>query len=235
MRQMALIGVARSRNHLYLMMFEDGNGWSFSMWIWMAAFWLLILGGCVAFFWSLQRRPVTSRADDILKERLACGEIDVEHYRALALEISPDDSMSHGPNRSLTPPVVLAVLAAVTLLTLPALAAARGDWHMFDHMGGMMRRSSNTTDSPLLVGGNLETVTIDDFAFSPGNLRVPVGATVTWTNRDSVPHDATSRDGSWETETLSRDEDDSVTFTEAGVYDYYCTIHPSMKARLSVE
>jgi plastocyanin len=234
---MALIAIARSRDHVCLMMFGDGDGWWFLMWIWMAAFWLLILIGCGAFFWNMQQpRHESSRTGDILKQRLARGEIDVEQYRALGAELgSGGVSPVRGSRLNQTLLFLLAVLAVVTLLALPAVAAARSDWDWFDHMGGMMNRGSNTADSQLVNGGDAEVVTINDLRFSPGNLRVPVGATVTWMNNDSVPHDATARDRSWETETLSRGEDDSVTFTESGVYDYYCTIHPSMKARVSVE
>jgi plastocyanin len=70
--------------------------------------------------------------------------------------------------------------------------------------------------------------------FRTGNLQVPVGATVTWENRDSAPHDATADDDSWETETLEDGDSGSVTFNEAGSWDYICTIHPSMKARITV-
>jgi plastocyanin len=57
---------------------------------------------------------------------------------------------------------------------------------------------------------------------------------VTWTNQDSAQHDATARNGDWQTERVSKGEADPITFDRAGDYDYYCSIHPSMKARLVV-
>jgi plastocyanin len=95
-------------------------------------------------------------------------------------------------------------------------------------------RGSDTSGDPLAIGGRTETVIMEDTKFQPGNLQVPVGATVTFTNRDAAPHDAQPEDGSWETERLSKDESDSVTFDKPGEWLYKCTIHPSMKARITV-
>jgi len=39
-------------------------------------------------------------------------------------------------------------------------------------------------------------VKIDNFTFGPGTLTVPVGTTVTWTNKDDIPHTAVSTDDS---------------------------------------
>jgi plastocyanin len=63
---------------------------------------------------------------------------------------------------------------------------------------------------------------------------VPVGATVTFTNRDSATHDAQADDESWETENLENGDSEAVTFDSAGDWLYKCTIHPAMKARITV-
>jgi plastocyanin len=216
------------------MMGGYGDGWWILMWAWMAVFWLLVFAGVAWLIWRAQEpRHDASAADEILKQRLVRGEIDVEQYRALAQELRPAGRASPGGGQILL--TVVAALAFMTLLSLPAIAATRGDWDMFDHMGRMMGGGRNTADAPLTAGGSAETVTIQDFTFSPGNLQVPVGATVTWTNRDSAPHNTTSRDGAWKTDTLSEGESGAVTFDRAGEYDYDCSIHPSMKAHLSVK
>jgi plastocyanin len=219
------------------MMGGYGDGWWVLMWVWMAAFWSLIIAGVVWAVWRAQQpRGGAPGTGEILKQRLARGEIDVDEYRALAREL---DSEGSGPPRMPGAGQLLLALGvaivAVTLFAAPAIAVARGDWDMFDHMRGMMGGGRDSSNAPLTVGGQDEAVAISDFAFTPGNLSVPVGATVSWTNRDSAAHDATSRDGSWRTATLSRGETGSVTFDSAGEYDYFCTIHPSMKAHLSVE
>ena len=219
------------------MMNGYGDGSWALMWVWMAAFWGLVLAGTAWLVWSVQRpRSGATEAGEILQQRLARGEIDLEQYRAFARELGASRTAPTRASDRLR--VVLLAVAAFSVLTMiaaPAIAAARGDWDMFDHMGGMMGDGRNTANEPPSTGGGAETVIVSDFAFSPGNLRVPVGATVTWTNRDSAPHDATARDDSWRTGRLAKGASGSVTFDRAGVYDYYCSIHPSMKAHLTVE
>lgn len=77
-------------------------------------------------------------------------------------------------------------------------------------------------------------VDIADFAFSPAELTITVGDTVTWTNRDSMIHTATSVDGAFDSGDLDEGESYSLTFTAAGTYDYLCTPHPSMTGRIVV-
>jgi len=110
--------------------------------------------------------------------------------------------------------------AAAAVVTAGLLVACDGD--------------RDTSGDPLTVGGMEETVVIEDFKFKPGNLQVPAGASVTWENRDSAPHDATDDDGEWETERLGEDDADTLTFDTPGEYTYHCSIHPNMKAKLTV-
>jgi len=120
----------------------------------------------------------------------------------------------------------------VLLIAIPAAIMAASGWNM--DMWNMHGRGRNTADDPPVRGGLESAVRIEDFAFVPGNLEVPVGAAITWTNGDSAAHDATARDGSWATERLTKGETDTLTFDSPATYDYYCTIHPSMKAKLIV-
>src|SRR5215469_1300613 len=79
-------------------------------------------------------------------------------------------------------------------------------------------------------------VKIDNFSFGPATLTVPVGATVTWTNQDDVPHNVVSTDGKdIKSPVLDTDQKFSYTFTKAGTYDYYCKIHPMMTAKVIVQ
>ncbi len=77
-------------------------------------------------------------------------------------------------------------------------------------------------------------VAIRDFAFSPRTVEIRVGDTVTWTNRDSVAHTATARNGSFDTGTLADGESGSVRFTSAGRYRFLCTPHPQMTGTVVV-
>jgi plastocyanin len=78
-------------------------------------------------------------------------------------------------------------------------------------------------------------VTIDNFSFGPQTLTVPVGATVTWVNRDDIPHTSVSTDGLFKSKVMDTDEKFSYTFSKAGTYPYYCTIHPKMTGKVVVQ
>lgn len=199
------------------------------MWlmVWMLFFWLAVAGGVVWLFTNRRRSPQND-ALEALRQRLARGEIEIDEFR------QREDALKRN-HAGLRPRGVLIAfgfaIAVVVFVVVPAIVLATNGWDMWDMHG----RGRSTSGSSLVRGGSQATVNIEDFAFEPGNVEVPIGATVTWTNRDSAPHDATSRDGSWETETLSSGESGSATFDAPGEFDYYCTIHPSMKAHLSVK
>ena len=80
-------------------------------------------------------------------------------------------------------------------------------------------------------------VTIDNFAFKPKALSVAVGATVTWVNRDDVPHTATSEGNTkgFDSKALDTDDKFSFTFTKPGTYKYYCKIHSHMTGTVVVK
>ncbi|HEX2865311.1 MAG TPA: cupredoxin family copper-binding protein [Deinococcales bacterium] len=82
------------------------------------------------------------------------------------------------------------------------------------------------------VSGN--AVTMQDFNFSPANLTVAVGTTVTFTNQGSASHSATANDGSFDTGVLASGKSASVTFTKAGTFAYHCVIHPMMTGSITV-
>jgi plastocyanin len=75
-------------------------------------------------------------------------------------------------------------------------------------------------------------VKIDNFSFGPGTLTVAVGTTVTWTNRDDIPHTVVSTDGVFKSKVLDTDEKFSFTFSKAGTYPYFCSIHPKMTGKV---
>jgi len=78
-------------------------------------------------------------------------------------------------------------------------------------------------------------VKIDNFVFGPQTITVPVGTTVTWTNADDIPHTSVSTEGVFKSKVLDTDEKFSYTFTKAGTYPYYCTIHPKMTGKVVVQ
>ncbi len=78
-------------------------------------------------------------------------------------------------------------------------------------------------------------VKIDNLSFAPPTLTIPVGATVTWTNRDDIPHTVVSTDGVFKSKVRDTDEKFSYTFTKAGTYPYYCSVHPKMTGKVVVQ
>jgi len=78
---------------------------------------------------------------------------------------------------------------------------------------------------------------IDNFSFGPAALTVSVGSTVTWTNRDDIPHTVVSSDDpkAFKSKVLDTDEKFSFTFTKAGAYAYFCSIHPKMTGKVVVQ
>jgi plastocyanin len=77
-------------------------------------------------------------------------------------------------------------------------------------------------------------VTIDNFTFSPAELTVKVGTTVTWTNHDDIPHTVVSA-GKFRSKAMDTDNSFSFTFTDAGEYKYFCSLHPHMTGTIKVE
>jgi plastocyanin len=78
-------------------------------------------------------------------------------------------------------------------------------------------------------------VKIDNFSFGPATLTVPPGTTVTWTNRDDIPHTVVSTEGAFKSKVLDSDDKFSFTFTKAGTFPYFCSIHPKMTGKVVVQ
>ena len=77
-------------------------------------------------------------------------------------------------------------------------------------------------------------ITIDNFTFQPAALTVKVGTTVTWTNHDDIPHTVVSA-GKFRSKAMDSNDMFSFTFTTAGDYKYFCSLHPHMTGMITVE
>jgi plastocyanin len=82
-----------------------------------------------------------------------------------------------------------------------------------------------------------EKVTLKDFAFHPMELVVPPGSTVTWVNEDPVEHTVVNLpDGAvFRSSGLKQGDTFTFTFDGPGEYDYYCSIHPSMRGKIIIK
>ena len=76
---------------------------------------------------------------------------------------------------------------------------------------------------------------IEDYKFAPDNLIVEVDTEISFHNHDSVVHDVTALDNSWTTDDLSEDQNSgAISFDTPGTYNYFCSIHPSMRGTINV-
>jgi amicyanin len=82
---------------------------------------------------------------------------------------------------------------------------------------------------------NTMEVKIDNFTFAPQRVTVKAGTTVTWTNEDDIPHTVVANQKAFKSKVLDTDDKYTFTFTTAGTYDYFCSLHPHMTATIVVE
>jgi len=117
----------------------------------------------------------------------------------------------------------IAVVLAATLL-----AACGGDDDEDDGATG-------TTEAPEATEAS---VTIERSRFEPDELVVPAGAEVTWTNDDPFAHTVTAADDSslaFDSGEMAEGDTFAQVFDEAGTYEYFCEIHPTMRSTVVVE
>ena len=125
--------------------------------------------------------------------------------------------------RAASPLILLIVVAGGLLLT------QSNHYH-----NGVPKPGDLPPQTPVVSGAAAVAVEIRNFDFSPRELTVRTGAAVTWTNQDVPPHDATEEDDSWSTGMLRRGESETIVFDAPGAYRYFCTIHPTMRATVTV-
>jgi plastocyanin len=136
---------------------------------------------------------------------------------------------------------IIAIVAAVIVVLLAG-------WYLLAHSkSSTSNDTASMTMSPATSPSGQSTtsaspaaatnaVTIQNFAFSPATLAVKTGTTVTWTNRDSANHTVTENDSQPgpSSGSLSNGQTYSYTFSKAGTYKYFCSIHPNMTATVTV-
>jgi len=112
--------------------------------------------------------------------------------------------------RALRVLAVAAPLAATAVLFLGSPAVAHGDGH--------------------------HQVEVKQYMFMPMALTIEQGDTVTWTNRDTAAHDVTVTAGpvTFHSPLLAQGKSWSHTFTTSGSYSYLCSVHPEMRATVTV-
>jgi plastocyanin len=95
---------------------------------------------------------------------------------------------------------------------------------------------ATSTPASTAPSGGGGQVTIQNLAFSPTTINAKVGETVTFTNKDMVPHNVVPVSGPSFTasSTLNNGGTFQLKLTKAGTIHYFCSIHPFMKATIVV-
>ena len=65
-------------------------------------------------------------------------------------------------------------------------------------------------------------------------LIVTVGTTVTWVNGDDIPHTIVANNRAFRSKTLDTEDQFSFTFSTAGEFEYFCSLHPHMVGKIIV-
>ena len=84
--------------------------------------------------------------------------------------------------------------------------------------------------TPLSVAADIK-----DLRFTPDPISLPVGGSLTWTNRDDVPHTVTANNKAFNSKALDTDDTYSHVFTAPGTYSYFCAVHPHMTGQVIVK
>ena len=78
-------------------------------------------------------------------------------------------------------------------------------------------------------------VKIDNFSYMPHDITVTVGTTIIRVNNDDIPHTVVSTTDLFKSKALDTDDKFSFKFDKPGTYDYFCSIHPKMTAKVIVQ
>jgi len=85
-----------------------------------------------------------------------------------------------------------------------------------------------------ITGDPKATITIDNFTFTPAELTIAKGTTITWINHDDIPHSVVENDKKFRSKALDTDESYSFTFAAEGTFQYFCGLHPHMTGKVIV-
>ncbi|HYN15308.1 MAG TPA: cupredoxin family copper-binding protein, partial [Terriglobales bacterium] len=95
--------------------------------------------------------------------------------------------------------------------------------------------AAQQTQTKVAATGETVQAAIDNFAFTPKELRIKTGSTVLWTNKDDIPHTVTSDNNVFASPVLDTNQKFQFTFANPGKFPYFCKLHPMMTGVVVVE
>lgn len=134
-----------------------------------------------------------------------------------------------------------AIIAVVVVIIL-----AVGGWLIFgknnSNNGSLYGGSNNTPSQSNSNNSNQTTssgkISIQNMQFTPSQISIAKGGTVTWTNNDSITHtviDDLSNVGGPASGDIAPGQTYTFTFDKTGSFQYHCRIHPSMRGTIVVK
>jgi amicyanin len=131
------------------------------------------------------------------------------------------------------------VVVVVVIVAIAGIAIANKDDNKAANPAPAPTSNNNNSTSQNPPSSSQATsskeVSIADMAFSPANITVKKGTTVTWTNNDSVGHNVIADSGNGpNSQILQKGQTYSFTYDTLGSFSYHCGVHPSMKGTVTV-
>ncbi|HEU5004813.1 MAG TPA: cupredoxin domain-containing protein [Candidatus Saccharimonadales bacterium] len=124
--------------------------------------------------------------------------------------------------------------AIITLIIL--LLAVGGAIAIHDHNKPKPMPPHTAENGNFNAGQRSAEVNIRNMMFTPSQVTVVRGTTVTWTNNDKVSHTVIIDHGDGpQSSNISPGASFSYTFNQAGSYQYHCRTHPSMRGTIVVQ
>jgi plastocyanin len=139
--------------------------------------------------------------------------------------------MSHAAGRPRPNPVWLLVVVAMIGLAVAGPVIIVRD-RLADRAAAPSAAEGAQPAAAAAGGGGGGTVRMAGLAFAPATLTVARGATVVFDNEDTAPHTVTARSGGVDSGVIDPGRQFSLTVTDG--FDYFCSIHPSMTAKIAV-
>ncbi|HYN18555.1 MAG TPA: plastocyanin/azurin family copper-binding protein, partial [Actinomycetes bacterium] len=137
--------------------------------------------------------------------------------------------MSHAADRPRPNPVWLLVVVVMVGLAVAGPVIMVRD-QLADDAPAAPTAAEGAQPATAAAGGG--TVKMAGLAFAPGTLTVARGTTVVFDNDDTAPHTVTARSGGVDSGVLDPGKQFSLAVTDG--FDYFCSIHPSMTAKIAV-
>jgi plastocyanin len=139
--------------------------------------------------------------------------------------------MSHAADRARPNPVWLLVVVVMVGLAVAGPVIILRD-QLADDPPAAPTAAEGAQPVAAAAGGGRGTVRMAALSFAPGTLTVARGTTVVFDNDDTAPHTVTARSGGVDSGVLDPGKQFSLAVTDG--FDYFCSIHPSMTAKIAV-